>query len=192
MFLSNQRLSAIRYDVVIATLVGICALGVSAYTAHVQRQQMRAMVWPILEYDTSNEPFISLSLTNKGVGPAIIRRAVVRVDGQAVPDWHAALQKLLGPGEHNAATNTLAGRVLSPGESVHLLVPLGADDKPLAMPSADPLAASMNKARYRVSLEVCFSSTLGECWTLRKDLHARGRTEEAVSCPAPSADDFQD
>ena len=189
---SNQKLSAIRYDVVVATLVGICALGVSAYTAHVQRQQMRAMVWPILEYDTNNDPFISLSLTNKGVGPAIVRRAVVRVDGQAVTDWHAALQKLLGPGEHNAATSTLAGRVLSPGETIHLLIPLGADNKPLTVPSAEPLATSMNKARFRVSMEVCFSSTLGECWTLRKGEHARASIEEVASCPAPSADDFQD
>src|SRR5205807_4782342 len=35
---------ASRYDAVIATFVGVCALCVSAYTAHVQRQQVRAAV----------------------------------------------------------------------------------------------------------------------------------------------------
>ena len=45
---------------------------------------MRAMVWPLLEYDASNEPFVRLTLANKGVGPAIIQRATVKVDGQAV------------------------------------------------------------------------------------------------------------
>src|SRR6266487_4952730 len=50
---------ASRYDAVIATLVGLCALCVSAYTAYVQRQQVRAAVWPILEFDSSNAPIHS-------------------------------------------------------------------------------------------------------------------------------------
>ena len=45
---------ASRYDAVIATLVGFCALCVSGYTAYMQRQQVRAAVWPILEFDTGN------------------------------------------------------------------------------------------------------------------------------------------
>lgn len=190
--LPNQRLNTIRYDVVIATLVGICALGVSAYTAHVQHQQMRAMVWPILEYDSSNEPFVRLTLANKGVGPAIIRRATVRVDGQVVVNWHEALQKILGPGAQRSSVSSMVGSTLSPGESINLLVPLGADDKPLAVFSPDPLTALMDKARQRVSIEICYSSTLGECWTLRKDPGARGTTVRTASCPEPSADDFQD
>ena len=189
---SNQRLNTIRYDVVVATLVGICALGVSAYTAHVQHQQMRAMVWPILEYDSNNEPFVRLSLANKGVGPAIIRRATVRVDGQAVANWHEALQKLLGPGVQRSSVSAMVGSTLSPGESINLLVPLGADNKPLVVPSSDPLVDLMDKARQRVSVEICFSSTLGECWTLRKDPWAKSTTVHTASCPAPSTDDFQD
>jgi hypothetical protein len=77
---------ASRYDAVIATLVGLCALCVSAYTAYVQRQQVRAAVWPILEFDSSNGP-IHFTLANKGVGPAIIRHVTVMVDGQPVRNW---------------------------------------------------------------------------------------------------------
>src|SRR5437899_9397323 len=55
---------ASRYDAVIATLVGLCALCVSAYTAYVQRQQVRAAVWPILEFDSGNGP-IHFTLANK-------------------------------------------------------------------------------------------------------------------------------
>ena len=189
---SNQKLNTIRYDVVVATLVGLCALGVSAYTAHVQHQQMRAMVWPILEYNTDNEPFIRLCLANKGVGPAIIRRATVKVDGQAVVHWHEALQKILGPGAQRSSISTLVGTTLSPGESINLLVPLNSDNKPLVVPSSDPLTTLMDQARQRVSIEVCFSSTLGECWTLRKNPGAKGTTVSTASCPAPSASDFQD
>jgi hypothetical protein len=89
---------ASRYDAVIATLVGFCALCVSAYTAYMQRQQVRAAVWPILEFDSGNAPDIHLTLANKGVGPAIIRQVIVKVDGQPVRNWMEAVEKILGPG----------------------------------------------------------------------------------------------
>src|SRR5512133_1214051 len=90
---------ASRYDAVIATLVGLCALCVSAYTAYMQRQQVRAAVWPILEFDSANGP-IHFILANKGVGPAIIKNVIVKVDGEPVRNWRKALEKILGPGEH--------------------------------------------------------------------------------------------
>ena len=64
---------ASRYDALIATLVGFLALCVSSYTAYMQRQQVRAAVWPILEFDSNNGP-IQFTLANKGVGPAIIKQ----------------------------------------------------------------------------------------------------------------------
>jgi hypothetical protein len=58
---------ASRYGAVIATFVGTLALCVSAYTAYMQHQQVRAAVWPVLEFDSSNGP-IRFTLANKGVG----------------------------------------------------------------------------------------------------------------------------
>lgn len=52
----KAKRGASRYDAVIATLVGFCALCVSGQTAYMQRQQVRATVWPILEFDTGNGP----------------------------------------------------------------------------------------------------------------------------------------
>src|SRR6476660_7913039 len=96
-FVPEERATrgASRYDAVIATLVGLCALCVSGYTAYMQRQQVRAMVYPILEVGSSNGP-IKLTLANKGVGPAMIRNVVVRVDGQPVKNWLEAMNKLIG------------------------------------------------------------------------------------------------
>ena len=87
---------ASRYDAVIATFVGFLALCISGYTAHVQRQQVRAAVWPILEFDSANGP-IHFILANKGVGPAIIKNVIVKVDGEPVRNWKEALEKILGP-----------------------------------------------------------------------------------------------
>jgi len=54
--------SASRYDAVIATLMGFLALCVSGYTAYMQRQQVRAAVWPIPEFDSSNGQDIHFSV----------------------------------------------------------------------------------------------------------------------------------
>src|SRR5436309_10881272 len=110
--------AATRYDAFIATFVGLCALCVSGYTAYMQRQQVRAMVWPILEFDSSNDPNIHLTLANKGVGPAIIRHVIVKVNDQPVTNWTEALEKLAGPGKHGYSESDMSGHVLSAGESM--------------------------------------------------------------------------
>src|SRR5467141_3457814 len=58
-----------------------------------------AAVWPILEFDSANGP-IHFIVANKGVGPAIIKNVIVKVDGEPVRNWREALEKILGPGEH--------------------------------------------------------------------------------------------
>jgi hypothetical protein len=92
----DQRRS-LRYDTLVATFIAVLAVGVAAYTACVQRQQVRAQVWPVLEYNTGNEPELRFGLANKGVGPALIKHVVVTVDGNPVSDWNAAMTALLGP-----------------------------------------------------------------------------------------------
>ena len=83
----KETRGASRYDAVVATFVGFLALCVSGYTAYMQRQQVRAAVWPILEFDSSNGPEIHFTVSNKGVGPAIIRHVVVKVDDKPVKNW---------------------------------------------------------------------------------------------------------
>src|SRR6201997_297720 len=107
----NVVRGASRYDAVIATFVGFLALCVSAYTAYTQRQQVRAAVWPILEFDTSNGPDIHFTLANKGVGPAIIRHVIVKIDNQPVKNWNEALDKLVGPGKHHFSESDITGHV---------------------------------------------------------------------------------
>src|SRR6266704_6766617 len=122
---------ASRYDAVIATFVGLCALCVSGYTAYMQRQQVRAAVWPILQFDSSNAPDIHFTLANKGVGPAIIRHVILKVDNHPVRDWREALEILLGPGRHHASESDMNGRVLAAGESMTVLAPFNSAGKPL-------------------------------------------------------------
>lgn len=52
----KETRAAIRYETVIATFIALLAVCVGGYTAYMQRQQVRAAVWPILEFDSSNGP----------------------------------------------------------------------------------------------------------------------------------------
>lgn len=183
--------SASRYDAIIATFVGVCALLVSGYTAYMQRQQVRAAVWPILEFTSSNDPDIHFTLANKGVGPAIIRNVVVCVDGQPVANWAQVFDKLLGPGSHHFAESNMKGHVLSAGESMTIATPLDDNGHPLTLDKETPLGEQMNKARFRVSMEICYSSTLGQCWLLRSDADKLSSTTEISTCPRDSATSFQ-
>lgn len=155
---SERSHLASRYDAVIATFVGICALCVSGYTAYMQRQQVRAAVWPILEYNTSNDPMIRFTLDNKGVGPAIIRHVQVLVDGQPVPNWYEVLQKLIGPGKHPFTESNMGGHVLSAGESMDVMVPHDNSGSPLSMDKSGELWNQFNQARQRVTVEICYCS----------------------------------
>jgi hypothetical protein len=187
---NQETRRASRYDAVIATLVGLCALCVSAYTAYVQRQQVRAAVWPILEFDSSNAP-IHFILANKGVGPAIIRHVIVKVDGQPVRNWKEALERILGPGEHLGSESDMSGRVFAAGESMTVFTPRDSENNPLNFDKSNPLWVKMNTDRLRVTVEICYCSTLGECWTLRAGGLTPSSTTETRRCPSPSATSFQ-
>ena len=181
---------ASRYDALIATLVGFCALCVSAYTAYMQRQQVRGAVWPILEFDSSNGP-IQFTLANKGVGPAIIKHVIVRVDDRPVKNWAEVLEKILGPGYHRGAESDMSGRVFAAGESMKVFIPLDDSQNPVAFDKSNPLWEKLNSGRKRITVEICYSSTLGECWTLHGGVTTPSRTMPTHHCPTPSAITFQ-
>ena len=187
---ATSKNSASRYDAIIATLVGFLALCVSGYTAYMQRQQVRAAVWPILEFDSSNGPDIHFTVANKGVGPAIIRHVIVKVDGQPMKDWNNVLDKFGVPGPHHFSESDITGHVFAPNESMDVFTPRDEAENVLNDKSK-PLWVELNKDRGRVSVEICYSSTLGDCWILRAGGLAPGTTMPTSQCPGPSAITFR-
>jgi len=181
---------ASRYDAVIATLVGFCALCVSGYTAYMQRQQVRGAVWPILEFDSGNGP-IQFTLANKGVGPAIIKHVSVKVDGRPVKNWAEVLEKILGPGYHPGEEADMSGRVFAAGEKINVFTPHDDAQKPIPFDRSNPLWVKLNTGRNRVTVEICYCSTLGECWTLHGGGTTPSTTTSARDCPSSSAITFQ-
>jgi hypothetical protein len=187
--------SSIGYEARIAMFIGFCALCVAGYTAYMQRQQVRAQVWPILEFDSSNGP-IRFTLANKGVGPAIIKHAIVKVDGEPVQNWTQVLDKLLGPPtnperRHHYSESDMNSHVLSANESMDIMTPQDDDNKPVAFDRSNLFWEKLNDARFKVTVEICYCSTLGECWTLRAGGSEPSITTECRDCPRPSAVSFQ-
>ncbi len=162
-----------RIETAIATGIGLLALAVSAYTAYVQREQVRAQVWPILEISSGNEPEVRLWIANKGVGPALIKSARVTIDGKPARNWHDLLVALYGQGSYNFSQDQIGGRALSAGEGVPVFVPKG------------EIAARFDKDRFRVGMEICYCSTLGDCWRTVKQAREPPQTADVKRCPPP-------
>lgn len=186
----NETRAATRYETIIATFSALLAVGVAGYTAYMQRQQVRAAVWPILEFDSSNGP-IRFTLANKGVGPAIIKHVILKVDNRPVKNWAEVLEKILGPGYHPGEESDMSGRVFAAGESIAVFTPHDEAQNPIPFDKSNPLWAKLDTDRSRVTVEICYCSTLGECWTLRGGGLTAGTTTQTRRCATPSDITFQ-
>jgi hypothetical protein len=72
-----------------------------------------------------------------------------------------------------------------------VFTPHDANGNPIAFDKSNPVWVEMNKDRARITVEICYCSTLGECWTLRGGAVTPGTTIETRRCPTPSEVTFQ-
>jgi len=144
-----------RWDLaaVVAALIGLLALFVSGYTAYIQRQQVRAQVWPWLVAG-NNDLEHSIEVLNKGAGPAIVRNAQVFVDGKPQRSWDAVIDALGIPRPHPFQQSTINPNVLTPGERVTVI----------KFPDEDLWKRFRGEATDRVWMNICFCSSLDDCW----------------------------
>src|SRR6478672_9088219 len=70
-----------------ATLIAVIALATGAYQAKLSRDQAHASVWPYLLMGNSGNNGYSFIVQNVGIGPALVKRFDVAVDGKAMQDW---------------------------------------------------------------------------------------------------------
>jgi hypothetical protein len=101
---------------VIATCTALLALLVAGYTAHLQRQQARAAVWPRLQVGRAENRHIIV--WNKGTGPARVRRVRVEIDGHRVKDWDELVTRAGQPPKHFSQSQ-INGSVISAGERIN-------------------------------------------------------------------------
>jgi hypothetical protein len=185
--ITTQR-RAVRWDAVaaiIASLVGLLALLVAGYTAYVQRQQVRAQVWPRLLLGSSDVMGqYELTALNQGVGPAIVDSVQVLVAGKSVSDWHALAKSFGFKPASPWVAGTLNNMVLTPGEHLHWIQFQNA---------ADIKEFKNDWLRFNVEARVCYSSTLGESWLVVFHPGELTTPQEVSGCPKlPAKDRFND
>ncbi len=177
---SRKRSNRDLFAALASGFVGALALASSIYNVYLQRQQVRAQVLPRVEWNVhwTGESWV-LGVSNQGVGPADVKRMRVFVDDHPAQNWLDAEKALLG-GNHTSLG--LAGnviRTLSPGQNVAALT-LGEPE----------LAREMFAERRRLGVELCYCSTLEDCWVVAGHGLASELTVQVGSCapdPVPFA-----
>jgi hypothetical protein len=175
----------IRWDAVaaiIASLVGLLALVVAGYTAYIQRQQVRAQVWPFLLEGYSGVAS-DYFWVNKGVGPALVNSVQVYVGGKPRHDWNDVFGAFRMDGVPYGQS-TLDGNVFSAGETLQWIT---------FKDHADYERFNAAAQRMNMHVRVCYCSTLGECWMDDATLRRGDKRTPVGQCrPIPAAEQFHD
>jgi hypothetical protein len=149
--------------IVASGLAGLLSLLVSTYNVYLQRAQVRAQVWPHLEWTYNNaEGGFVWNVNNTGVGPARIEGMRLSREGVPFKNWDEAWATLtkeyprLAP-VHGASHSTTYGRVLPPGGVIPAVTfrdPEGLEDG----------HQELTRALTSIRMEICYCSTLDDCW----------------------------
>ena len=105
--------------------------------------------------------------------------------------WHDVLAKLIGPGTRvHYSESDVSSLALSPNETVTMLTPYDDNGAPLKIGPAGSTGALLDEARLRIGVEVCYCSTMGDCWMLRASGRGSDTTSEVGACPKRSERTF--
>ena len=156
-----------------AVLIGLCTMFVYIYQARIMARQMKATTWPFLETDLSyGSVGFLIRVNNKGVGPAIIKKAAVILDNKRYDDTKANIDsvvfKLTGRRDLLNGYTNINSRVISAGESISFI-------EVTDTASARVLQKSLKG--HSVEIEICYCSVLDECWIV-----SRGKPVECDGC----------
>ena len=163
-----------------AGVVSLSALTVSIYEAYLQRQEQRVAVWPIIEHWTSySDDEFSISVANKGIGPAIVHDVNIIVGGESQKSWSGVFQESLGSDSDHYQQSMLMGNVMAPGD-VSTIV------------SYSRQVNAAWQASQQMQMEICYCSVFGDCWTYEVDNLVGGRPMRGSTevCTEQSDDEF--
>lgn len=140
-----------------AFFVSICSLFIYVYQSKIMSEQQQVAVWPFLQWSKSNLEGFALHATNKGVGPAIVRKVQMQYQGKAVASNHALVDAVVGvESKMRWLNSTLEENVLSPGEKILILQ---------VVDPAEAKAFEEKLSAGKFSMTVTYCSIYGRCWT---------------------------
>lgn len=170
-------------------VIGLPALIASlalAYFAFVQADATQKMqtggVMPFVTFGTSNgdedgNQDISLSLTNNGVGPAILGPIEVRYEGKPINTPIELLKTCCakaGIEGVRLSTSPSTGIAVRPGETIEFI------SFPRT-PESERLWQTFNKERWKLKVRSCYCSIFNDCWITEG---MQGLPKPVNKCPA--------
>ena len=173
---------------VVAMLIGAVALFVAWDQAQVMRKQQHASVWPIVDSDLHIDGdeamrFVKLTVTNAGVGPALIESATLLVDGEPVTTLGGLREKFLPEslrGEHGFGGSGIEGTVIAPGDEVIAMQLLWTNSDEVDVAFANFARSFIGANAKQLTLSICYCSVFDKCWQTQVDT----RATPVSSCPA--------
>ncbi len=139
-----------------AFFVSVCSLFIYIYQSKLMAEQQQVTVWPHVQWGQSNLDGYRMIASNKGVGPALVRKVDMQFNGKSVASSNDLVAAVMGA-EANVYVEdwVLLGSVLSPGEKVAFL----------AIP--DKVQGKAFEARLekgKLVLNITYCSIYGRCW----------------------------
>lgn len=198
---NNRSISTESVSIVVA----ICAILISAasfYATYLQAQsaerQVRAMTLPLIRFEHSNfdsqlnERAISFTLTNAGVGPAIIKNVEFLVEDESFSNVRRyfaaccssefeAYQAFESELEQQEEVDILDGGMITrplgdvviPGQSRYTFLQLYRSDQ------YGQFWDKLDQERFGAQLRMCYCSLLDECYIY----DTNGTVSETTFCP---------
>lgn len=140
-----------------ATVIALCALGVSVYEGYSGRLHRRLSVRPYVSFAFYyNKAGAHFSLDNYGLGPAQVQWFRATVDDKPQGSWREVLRELGLDGVPYTQSIPAKG-VMMPPQPI---------EKSVEILSVKPYDASntLIENHHRIALEVCYCSLYDECW----------------------------
>ncbi len=163
---------------VVGVFNAVLALYASLTESEAVRRQTAAAVWPfvqisVADFDTEESAGFTLSFTNAGVGPALMRSVRIVIDGKPMRDWAQVVAHLGGTLNDQVGRTSISDRVLSPDRTVDLI---SVSDPALARQFQAVIANRENSIAY------CYCSIFDDCWLADSRQQAL-QPESVEACP---------
>ena len=181
--MSSPKIDRSDILAILAIVVSFISLGLGIYEARIMKQeaeimltQQKTSVWPYISKTTSiaylEQIGVSYSISNKGVGPALINEIIIEKDGKVVSTDYASILALFEPvltqvdaknneSLLNISTSFKDNVVLSPGETWELIKIEGE-----RFPRDNELLSNLVRS---LRIKICYSSIYGDTWLLTSE-----------------------
>jgi hypothetical protein len=165
------------WGTIIASLIGLVAVIIAGYTAHVEYEQIRAPVWPYLQMVkkvNDQDSDYGLVAKNPGVGPVIVKSLQIQVDGRTVGNWSTLFRSIGFKPSGGMHRSSLNKSVIASGGMVRWLAFDHGKDFHEFVKDWD---------RHRVSARICYSSSMGTSWRVVISKGASLTPQPVSGCP---------